>query len=219
MSGRTIDFCYDLISPFAHVALKRLDELPADVTVRPVPVLLGAILTHWGQRGPAEISAKRLHTYRLSVFLGQQHGLEIRFPPRHPFNPLKALRLLAGREADLTKVQAAFDFVFEQGRAPDTEEELAALAAAIGVPVSLAEDDAAKSALRANTDQAIARGVFGVPSFVVPAVSGHPTSSGQEVFWGVDAFDMLLAWLDDPGLFEQHRYSHLDDVSIGIARK
>jgi 2-hydroxychromene-2-carboxylate isomerase len=42
MNGRTIDFCYDLLSPFAHVALKRLDELPADVTVRPVPVLLGA---------------------------------------------------------------------------------------------------------------------------------------------------------------------------------
>jgi 2-hydroxychromene-2-carboxylate isomerase len=138
MNDRTIDFCYDLLSPFAHVALKRLDELPADVTVRPVPVLLGAILTHWSQRGPAEISAKRLHTYRLSVFLGQKHGVEIRFPPRHPFNPLKALRLLAGSSADLPKVQTAFDFVFQQGRAPDTEEELAALAAAIGVPVSLA---------------------------------------------------------------------------------
>jgi 2-hydroxychromene-2-carboxylate isomerase len=129
MNGRTIDFCYDLLSPFAHVALKRLDELPADVTVRPVPVLLGGILAHWGQRGPAEISAKRLHTYRLSVFLGQKHGLDIRFPPRHPFNPLKALRLLAGSDADLTHVQTAFDFVFEQGRAPDTEEELSAFAA------------------------------------------------------------------------------------------
>lgn len=219
MSGRTVDFCYDILSPFAHVALKRLDELPADVTIRPVPVLLGAILAHWGQRGPAEISAKRLHTYRLSVFLGQKYGLEIRFPPRHPFNPLKALRLLAGSGADLTTVQSAFDFVFQQGRAPDTEEELAAFAAAIGVPVSLAEDDAAKSALRANTDRAIAQGVFGVPSFVVPAASDHPAASGHEVFWGVDAFDMLLAWLDDPALFEREPFRHLDDVSIGIARK
>jgi len=213
MTARTIEFHYDLISPFAHVVLGRLGELPADVTVRPVPVLLGAILNHWGQRGPAEISAKRLHTYRQSVFLGKQHGVDVRFPPRHPFNPLKALRLMSGAEADLATVRRAFDFVFAQGRAPDTDEELAALADCIGVPVELASDDAAKAALRANTDQAIARGVFGVPSFVCASGSGH------EVFWGVDAFDMLLAWLDDETLFERDPYRHLDGVTIGIERK
>ena len=213
MTERTIEFCYDLISPFAHVALARLGELPADVSVRPVPVLLGAILNHWGQRGPAEISAKRLHTYRQSVFLGQQHGVDVRFPPRHPFNPLKALRLMAGSDADLASVRRAFDFVFLQGRAPDTDEELAALANFIGVPLGLAADDTAKAALRANTDQAIARGVFGVPSFVCATGSGH------EVFWGVDAFDMLLAWLDDESLFERAPYQHLNEVTIGIERK
>ncbi|KJS20087.1 MAG: hypothetical protein VR78_02250 [Hoeflea sp. BRH_c9] len=213
MTSRTIDFHYDLISPFAHVALKRLGELPPGVTVRPVPVLLGAILSHWGQRGPAEISAKRLHTYRLSVFLGQRHGLDMRYPPRHPFNPLKPLRLLAGADADLGTVQRAFDFVFEQGRAPDTDDELAAFAEAVGIPVALAGDDAAKAALRSNTDRAIACGVFGVPSFVCE------TTSGPLVFWGVDAFDMLLAWLDDDTLFEHEPYRRLDDVTIGIERK
>jgi len=213
MKERTIDFCYDLISPFAHVALARLDELPADVTVRPVPVLLGTILNHWGQLGPAEISAKRLHTYRQSVFLGQQHGVDVRFPPRHPFNPLKALRLMAGTDADIATVRRAFDFVFSQGRAPDSDDELQAFAETVGVPVQLASDDAAKAALRANTDQAIARGVFGVPSFVCANGSGH------EVFWGVDAFDMLLAWLDDETLFERAPYQHLNEVTIGIARK
>ena len=213
MSGRTIDFHYDLLSPFAHVALKRMAELPGDVTVRPVPVLLGAILAHWGQRGPAEISAKRLHTYRLSVFLGQKHGLEMRFPPRHPFNPLKALRLLAGAGADLATVERAFGFVFGEGRAPDTDEELAGFAEATGLPLSLAEDPAAKATLRANTDRAIARGVFGVPSFVCQSASGH------EVFWGVDAVDMLLAWLDDETMFAREPYRHLEDVTVGIERK
>jgi len=213
MKQRTIEFHYDLISPFAHVALARLNELPAGVNVRPVSVLLGAVLNHWGQRGPAEISAKRLHTYRQSVFLGKQHGVDIRFPPRHPFNPLKALRLMAGGDADLATVRRAFDFVFSQGRAPDTDEELAAFAEAVGIPVDLASDDGAKAALRANTDQAIERGVFGVPSFVCAKDSGH------EVFWGVDAFDMLLAWLEDASLFERDPYRHLDGVSIGIERK
>lgn len=213
MTQRTLDFHYDIISPYAHVALARLGELPADVIVRPVPVLLGAILNHWGQRGPAEISAKRLHTYRQSVFLGKQHGVDMRFPPRHPFNPLKPLRLLAGADADLAMVRRAFDFVFSEGRAPDTDEELAAFAETVGIPLQLAADDGAKLALRTNTEQAIARGVFGVPSFVCASGSGH------EVFWGVDAFDMLKAWLDDETLFARDPYRHLDDVTVGIERK
>lgn len=213
MTARTIEFHYDIISPFAHVALARLGELPANVTVRPVPVLLGAILNHWGQRGPAEISAKRLHTYRQSVFLGKQHGVDIRFPPRHPFNPLKALRLLAGANANLDTVKRAFSFVFEQGRAPDTDSELKAFSEAVDIPLALASDNAAKAALRASTDQAITRGVFGVPSFVCATASGH------EVFWGVDSFDMLLAWLDDDTLFAREPYRHLGDVTVGIERK
>jgi 2-hydroxychromene-2-carboxylate isomerase len=213
MTQRTIELYYDLISPFAHVLLTRLGELPSGVSVKPVPVLLGAILNHWGQLGPAEISAKRLHTYRQSVFLGKQHGVEMRFPPRHPFNPLKAQRLMAGADADLETVRRAFGFVFSQGRAPDTDEELAAFAEAVGIPLELAADDRAKAALRANTDRAIAHGVFGVPSLV--CASG----AGQEVFWGVDAFDMLLAWLEDETLFEREPYRHLDEVTIGIARK
>ncbi|OCW55981.1 2-hydroxychromene-2-carboxylate isomerase [Hoeflea olei] len=212
MSERTVEFHYDILSPFAHVALKRMETLPPHVKVRPVPVLLGAILAHWGQRGPAEISAKRLHTYRLSVFLGQRQGLAMRFPPRHPFHPLKALRLLAGADADLATVRRAFDFVFSEGRAPDTDDGIAAFAEATGIPLALASDEGAKAALRANTDRAIACGVFGVPSFVAATATGH------EVFWGVDAFDMLMAWLADETLFAHEPYSHLGGVTIGIER-
>jgi 2-hydroxychromene-2-carboxylate isomerase len=211
--SRTIDFHYDIISPFAHVALARLDELPADVVVKPKPVLLGAILSHWGQLGPAEIEPKRLHTYRIATFLGQRHGLALRFPPRHPFNPLAALRILAGANADLAVVRRAFDFVFRDGRAADNELELAAFADAVAAPVSLASDEAAKATLRANTDEAIARGVFGVPTFSVPTGTTH------ELFWGVDAFDMLQAYLRDDRLFSREPYAHLENVEVGVRRK
>lgn len=210
---RVIDFHYDIISPFAHIALARFGELPADVTVTPKPVLLGAILSHWGQLGPAEIEPKRLHTYRIATFLGQRHGLTLRFPPRHPFNPLGALRILAGANADLAMVRRAFDFVFREGRATDSEAELTAFADAVGASVSLAHDDAAKAALRANTDAAITRGVFGVPTFAVPITGGH------ELFWGVDAFDMLLAYLGNDRLFSAEPYANLDKVEVGVRRK
>lgn len=211
--GRRIEFHYDLLSPFAHVALARFGELPDGVVVEPRPVLLGAILSHWGQRGPAEIEPKRLHTYRLAAFLGERHGLMLDFPPRHPFNSLAALRILAGADADLAMVRRAFDFVFRDGRAPDNASELEAFAQAVGADPALASDDGAKARLRALTDEAISIGVFGVPTFVVQ------TAAGRELFWGVDAFDMLLAWLADEELFLREPYRRLGEVEVGVVRK
>jgi 2-hydroxychromene-2-carboxylate isomerase len=209
---KVIDFHYDIISPFAHVALARLKELPDDVTIVPKPVLLGALLSHWGQLGPAEIAPKRLHTYRIASFLAARFGVTLRFPPRHPFNPLGALRILAGADADMAMVHRAFDFVFKKGRAPDNEAELAAFADAVGAPLSLSSADTSKARLRALTDAAIAAGVFGVPTFAVQ------TKHGPELFWGVDAFDMLLAFLADEELFVREPYAGLRKIEIGVKR-
>ena len=188
-----------------------MDGLPDDVTVRPVPTLLGAVLKHWGQRGPAEIVPKRTHTYRLAIHVAARHGVELRFPPRHPFNPLPTMRLLAGVDADVAKVRQAFEHVWDHGNAPDDEAGLRALAEAVNVDPSLALADASKSALRAATDDAIARGVFGVPTFAVPSGDGH------ELFWGVDAFPMLLDYLADPGLFE--RMGDVERIEFAVARR
>lgn len=211
--ARTLTFYYDVLSPFAHVACKRLAELPRDVVVTPRPIVLGAVLAHWNQKGPAEIGPKRLRTYRQAIYVASRYGVATRFPPRHPFNPLAALRLLAGADADIGMVGRAFDFVFGQGRAVDTPEELDAFAAAVGAPAALAHDDAAKAKLRAFTDEAIELGVFGVPTF---AAQGR---AGTELFWGVDSFDMLKDWLADDTLFEREPFAHLETVAIGVVRK
>ncbi len=213
MMSQTIDFYYDIISPFSHVALARIKELPDGMTVIPKPVLLGAILSHWGQLGPAEIAPKRLHTYRIATFLAERHGVPMQFPPRHPFNPLAALRILAGADADLEMVRRAFDFVFAAGRAPDNADDLAAFAHAVGAPLQLSEVDASKLRLRALTEEAIARGVFGVPTFAVQ------TPDGDDMFWGVDGFDMLLAYLNDPKLFTRPPFDGLAAIEVGVRRK
>ncbi len=216
---RRLDFYYDLLSPYAHIVLARLPDLPADVTVRPRAILFGAVLAHHGQLGPAEIDAKRLHTYRQAVFLGATLGRETVFPPRHPFNPLAALRLLAGandgKGADIETVRGAFDFVFSQGHPIDTPGGLAALAERLSVDPALATAEASKAALRANTEDAVAAGVFGVPSFVPYDSAGV----AGPVFWGVDAFDMLLAFLDDAKFFERPPYAALDRIEIGVRRE
>ena len=90
---------FDLVSPFAWLALPEVEALAREHPVRFRPVVFGALLAHWGQLGPAEIAPKRLHTYRLCQFIAERNGIPLRFPPRHPFRSLEALRLLTALEA------------------------------------------------------------------------------------------------------------------------
>jgi len=79
-----VSWLFDVISPFAYLAFPRLEELPAGVELEVVPVLLAALLDHFGQRGPAEIPSKRRFTYRFVLWRARRLGLPLRMPPAHP---------------------------------------------------------------------------------------------------------------------------------------
>ena len=206
-----IDWYFDLISPFAFLQLNAFDRLPTGLKIVPKPVLLGAILSHWGQLGPAEIGPKRLHTYRLAQWLASERGVGFTMPERHPFNPLRALRMLAALGPDLRTVRRAFDFVFVEGRVPDTDEAIEDFGRYLmvsGAATELAGEQSAKDRLRQLTDEAIGRGVFGVPTFHVDG----------ELFWGDDATGMLIAYLNDRTLFEQDKMARLATLPVGVKR-
>lgn len=205
----TIDWFFDVVSPFAYLQLEQLDKLPADIAIRPRPVVLGAIFNHWGNKGPAEIGSKRTFTYRHALFRAQQLGIAYRMPPAHPFNPIKALRLTIAMGGSLDAVRAVFRYIWREGNDVASPESFAALCEAVGFPegVSAVENPEVKQALRQHTDAAIALGVFGVPTF---AYNG-------DLFWGEDATAMFLEclrtdWLATP---EVQRVSALP---VGIQR-
>jgi 2-hydroxychromene-2-carboxylate isomerase len=207
----TVDWYFDLVSPFAFLQLNAFDRLPPGLKIAPKPVLLGAILSHWGQLGPAEIGTKRLYTYRLAQWLASERGIGFTMPERHPFNPLRALRMLAPLGPDLRTVRRAFDFVFVEGRAPDTDEAIEDFGRYLmvsGAATELAGEQSAKDRLRQLTDEAIGRGVFGVPTFHVDG----------ELFWGDDATGMLIAYLSDRTLFEQDKMARLATLPVGVQR-
>lgn len=194
-----IDFYLDFISPYAYLAFEHLPQalegLSYSVDYR--PVLLGAVIRHHGQLGPAEIPVKRSWTYRHVMWLGHAHGIPIEMPATHPYNPLPHLRLaLAASGTPSTNrllTETIFREVWRGGAEAADPARLAALQARLAP--ALAPDDAAvKAQLKANTDEALARGVFGVPAFVV---------DGQ-LFWGFDSLPALRAhlqgdpWFDDP---------------------
>ncbi len=85
------DWYFDFVSPFAYLQSEQLASLGPGVAVRYRPVLFAGLLGANGQKGPAEIPAKRTFTYRYCIWRAQELGIGFRFPPEHPFNPLPLL--------------------------------------------------------------------------------------------------------------------------------
>lgn len=197
---------FDFISPYAYLQWQRLNSLGLEV--QPVPILFAAVLDHLGHKGPAEMMAKRRFTYRYVHFEARRRGLPFRFPDAHPFNPLKALRLAIALDARSDVVDAIFAQVWGRGGSTDDFAELARGFGVDAVDAATARTEV-KTTLRTNTETAIARGVFGVPTLAI----------GDELFWGDDATTMALAYRDDPMLFAREDYARIDALPMASVRK
>jgi 2-hydroxychromene-2-carboxylate isomerase len=205
------DWYFDFISPFSYLQSERLSTLAPRLTVRYRPVVFGALLSHHGHKGPAEIPSKRAFTYRQVLWLARRQGIALKFPPEHPFNPLPLLRLAIACDCAPDAVQRIFRFVWRDGRLPDLPIEWAELTHDLAVPDADARiaDPAVKEALRRNTDEAIARGVFGVPTLAI----------GDALFWGADATEMARDYVAAGCRFDDPEYERVAALPAGVTRK
>ena len=211
---KRITFYLDFISPYAYLAF---EELPRALTglsyaVVHVPVLFAGLLQRHGQRGPAEIAPKREWTYREVLWQAHRHGIALELPASHPFNPLALLRLAVACDADGTPNRHVTGTVFRHvwrggGEASETAR-LAALQTELAPPRDPGAPEV-KAQLRAHTDEAIARGLFGVPTFAVD----------DKLFWGFDALPLLRAYLDGDPWFASGAWEAAARVGPGIARR
>jgi 2-hydroxychromene-2-carboxylate isomerase len=209
-----IDFYFDPISPYAYLAFERLPQAlqGCSYVVNYKPVLFAGMLKHWGQKGPAEIAPKRDWTMRQVAWLAHRQGTPLQLPAQHPFNPLGLLRLViasapAGAWPNRRAVELLFRHVWTSGADANKPSRLEALAAALQLQQDPA-GDAVKQVLRTTTDEAIALGVFGVPTI---AVDGR-------LFWGVDALDMVAACLKGDPWFEPAHWAGAASPRPGIQR-
>ncbi len=202
---------FDFISPFAYLQCERLDRLPQHIEIEYRPILFAGLLNHWGHKGPAEIPSKRRFTYRQALWIARRDGIPFRAPTAHPFNPLGALRLAIALGCKAEIVRAIFRSIWAEGSRPDDPDCWTTLVErldAFDASKRIAGPDV-KSALRANTEEAIALGVFGVPTI---AAEG-------ELFWGYDTTDMAAAYIEDPLAFEDNEMRRLDTLPIGVERR
>jgi 2-hydroxychromene-2-carboxylate isomerase len=202
--GPSIDWYFDFVSPYSYLSLHRLTELGAPVVYK--PVLFAGILNHWGQKGPAEIPAKRKWTYRSCVWEAQKLGVPFRFPTAHPFNPLPYLRLALACDCRPEAVKSIFEFVWTTGADAADAARFSSLCSKLGTDPSTHPE--VKDLLRKNTDEAIARAVFGVPSFVI----------GGEVFWGADSIEFAKAFLADPAVLHNSEVRRVDRLPAAASR-
>jgi 2-hydroxychromene-2-carboxylate isomerase len=206
---RGADWYFDFISPFAYLAWMRLAELPQDLEIRRRPVLLAGLLNHWGQKGPAEIAAKRLWTYRWCTWQAAQQAIPFRFPAAHPFNPLPYLRLAIAAGATQHAIHTIFQALWTTGANPADERVLEELLACLDVTRAQLAASEIKDALRLETQRAVERGVFGVPTLAID----------DELFWGADALGFVKACLADPGVLRTAEMQRVAALPTGATRK
>lgn len=209
---KQITFYLDFISPYSYLAFERLPHLlmGQSYSVTYKPVLFAALLKQNGQLGPAEITSKRDWTYRQVLWLAHKNGVDLQMPASHPFNPLALLRLALACDARGAPNRYVCETVFRHvwcGGAEATDAaRLQALTEALS-PGRLPNSDEVKAQLKANTDEALAVGAFGVPTLVVD----------DKLFWGFDALPMLRDYLAGDAWFDQ-QWNVCAQVAPGVRR-
>ena len=187
---KTLELIFDFGSPNAYLTLKVLPELldrtGADLII--TPCLLGGIFKATGNKAPmiqyADAPAKMAYEHLEMQRFIAKHGLtKYRLNPHFPVNTLTIMRgaIVADEEGNLDDyVEAVNRAMWEDGLKMDDPEVIAAFLSANGFdgPALLArtQEPEIKAKLVANTEAAVARGVFGIPTFFV----------GEEMFFGKD---------------------------------
>ena len=209
-----LTFWFDPISPFAYLAFERLPQAleGLSIEVRYRPILFGGLLKHWGQKGPAEIEPKRAWTFRHVHWLAHQHGIVLDTPVQHPFNPLALLRLLlacapSGGTPNRRVCELVLRHIWQGGADANDPARLAALTQELA-PALDPTDERVKQALKDSTAEALARGIFGVPTIEVDG----------RLFWGLDALAMVADFLRGDSWFDEPAWDREGAPRAGLAR-
>lgn len=212
---KQLQFWFDPISPYAHLAFEHLPQALEGLSYSVVyrPVLFAGMLAHWGQKGPAEIEPKRAWTFRQVAWQASRCGIEMETPAQHPFNPLALLRLLVacagpGGTPNRHACETVLRHVWRGGADANEPDRIAALTAALAPPRP-PSSDAVKQELKDATAQAVARGIFGVPTIALD----------DKLFWGFDALPMVAAALRGEAWFDSGHWERAGTAPPGVIRR
>jgi 2-hydroxychromene-2-carboxylate isomerase len=189
---RAVEFFFDVGSPAAYLAWTQLPKIvqEAHSEIEYRPMLLGGVFQATGTRSPMEVPAKGQYMQDDLQRYARRYGVPFRHNPHFPINTLALMRMVLGlqlREPQrmVPFVDAVLRAIWVDGRDMNDPAVVSAVLQQAGFApdqmLALANDPAVKDDLKAATQEAVARGVFGAPTFFV----------GGEMFWGQDRLDFV----------------------------
>jgi 2-hydroxychromene-2-carboxylate isomerase len=216
--GETIRFLFDFVSPYSYLASTQIRGLAERHArdVEAIPVLFAGMLDATGNRGLAEIPAKRENMAWDVVRIARALRVRIEPPATHPFNPLTALRAtgcIADPGARWRLLDAFYRAAWVEGQRLDRPDVVARIADEVGQDgPALLEQAAsveAKARLRHETKEAVDAGAFGVPTMFVDG----------EMFWGVDSLPHLDRFLAGEKTMDPTRIARWRAIVPSAVRK
>ena len=192
MNPKTVEFFFDFGSPTTYLAHTQLPRIARETGATLVyrPMLLGGVFKATGNASPVSVPAKGRWMGQDIARWARRWGVPFAFNPHFPINTLTLMRGAAGLqlrrpEAFAGYVDAVFDAMWVRPRNLGDADEVAAVVKAAGIDpaafTALLAEPEVKSALVANTEEAVARGVFGAPTFFV----------GDEMHFGQDRLEFV----------------------------
>lgn len=200
---KTIEFFFDLSSPWTHIAFCNIQKLLAESDTEIVwrPFLVGGVHNEVNQKyvesRANDTASPKWQQLGQSLFDWAAHaGVPMNFPSKHhPLRSVHAMRFCCALEHDQEALHrfatAGFDAYYREQRNLDDPDVLVAIADETGLDGEVlrakSQEQATKDHLRRNTDQAISRGAFGSPSIFVPF------GDGERLYFGNDQLP-LVQW-------------------------
>jgi len=191
----TCEFFYDFSSPFSYLASTQIERVAEGHRLVWRPFLLGAVFKAVGTPIVPIASfprPKRILALREQYRWAEHWGVDFALPAVFPQNTVLALRMALQLPEDRlpAATHAFFRAVWVEDRNLGDREALREVALGAGLDadrlIAGAETPEVKALLRTNTDEAVARGAFGAPSFFV----------GDQLFWGQDRLDFVRRALE-----------------------
>ncbi len=187
---KTVTFCFDFGSPYSYLAYNYLSPIKdAGAQIELKPVLLGGIFKATGNQPPATVQKKGEYMFKDIQRWSKKLNISFKMNPYFPILTVPHMRgaILAQKKNILEDyMQSMFDSMWLKGLNLNDQEILTQVASESGIdPNDFAEgisSDEIKNELKENTQFAIDKGAFGVPTYFLE----------DEMFWGIDSIKFLL---------------------------
>jgi len=184
-------FYFDYLSPWAYFGFLKLKDLLktgviSEIDYQPVPY--PKLAEFWRRRAVATVPSHRLCIYKHALRHARSRGIPLETPKQHPYRPYPSLRLSlkeVAKDRQPELVERLFEACWVKKVDMGSDVALAHYLQACGFEgdrlVAETQKQSVKGLLTSNTESAVRRGVFGVPTVFI----------GEELFWGSDQFAFI----------------------------